>query len=1005
MKISKYLFILLFIFILQPYSVSAIWNGVSGRYWDYENQPTEIADLVAKEIGVTMYDNYFTMNDISSIQNGQSADYIRQGIDAAHANGIRYMFRTSEYSYVSTNNWCDFVGDAAAQTHYLYDMGWILNQYPDLDAWETEESEGDCGQAGRTFKNNFLSQQKDIVLQYHPNFDGGTFLFGFNMGNSDIDQNYIYGYDLEYILTNNLVNHIALQINQYGVQQTIDRYIDANNHIQGRVTFSVYLYVENTWAAWTLYNCAVVLTANCFNQDLIGEIDYVRGQGASITIFWIGQIDRPTNPYFPAYIGQGTTIGDVINLHWPISSSPTVSAPTFSPSPATYADNVTVYLSSNTPGASIYYTTDNTNPTSASTLYTTPLLLTSSTILKARGYLTGYANSSVSTGYYYITGSGSLSEPNSSDNNIKRSDPNIVFNNVPFLEMGCKTDNCSNYTYRSILRMNISEYDVSDAPFTLDMWLYGQDSERNTTMDVQIYNVSKPFTTNITNWNNYTTGTAWANPGGDWSDSLDVAQGTTPYATTNIPLGSIAGLKYSFNITDIVLDAKSNGQSSVNMMIKASAADEAEPKNYIYFYGLDYVDDPSLIPRINSSAGVKEVPVITSYSNNKTNDESTTIPIYLVSSTVLFSAVANQTVTWTWYVNNTLQSGAIYDNFSASFMTGGTYTVKVLANNINGSDLQQWTVIMISPTVPAIPTSISMTTGNLFANVTWSAGAGNITNLYEVMFYNTELGTNDFLGEYYLQTVNTFYNFTNGTKYSNMTAFVRAYNNSGVWSNFSSSVTDFYPPYLIHISSQEELYYNLTGQTGKTYTSYIRAYNSTFDTYSEWAEDTITYSPNITTYIYNTGYQYVLVNDTMTNTQLNTLWDLTWIIGWNSTSQKWESYKSGWSPRASRIANKGDAIGIKVLNNKSIQLTLNESYNWSLKPGENLIGIEYSKTLSEINASIGTCNVDMIEYVNLSTQTLYTFTCNESGNETIRVNAGEGVWCNSTSTIEKVRVW
>jgi len=94
------------------------------------------------------------------------------------------------------------------------------------------------------------------------------------------------------------------------------------------------------------------------------------------------------------------------------------------------------------------------------------------------------------------------------------------------------------------------------------------------------------------------------------------------------------------------------------------------------------------------------------------------------------------------------------------------------------------------------------------------------------------------------------------------------------------------------------------------------------------------------TSIYNTGYQYVLVNDTMTNSQLNTLWSPTWIIGWNSTSQKWETYKSGWPIRLSRISNKGDAVGIKITTNKSVQLTYNETYNWTLVPGWNLIGIE-----------------------------------------------------------------
>jgi len=159
------------------------------------------------------------------------------------------------------------------------------------------------------------------------------------------------------------------------------------------------------------------------------------------------------------------------------------------------------------------------------------------------------------------------------------------------------------------------------------------------------------------------------------------------------------------------------------------------------------------------------------------------------------------------------------------------------------------------------------------------------------------------------------------------------------------------------------------------------------------------------TSIYNTGYQYVLVNDTMTNSQLNTIWSPTWIIGWNSTSQKWETYKSGWPIRLSRISNKGDAVGIKITTNKSISLTYNETYNWTLVPGQNLIGLENTKTLSQINNSINNNQVDKIEYVNLETQTSYIFNCGESGNESIQVKDGEGIWINSTINIDKVRSW
>jgi alpha-amylase len=58
---------------------------------------------------------------------------------------------------------------------------------------------------------------------------------------------------------------------------------------------------------------------------------------------------------------------------------------TVSPPGGTYFTAQTVFLSTS-PGASIYYTTDNTAPTTASTLYTVPLNISGSTTLRAIAY-------------------------------------------------------------------------------------------------------------------------------------------------------------------------------------------------------------------------------------------------------------------------------------------------------------------------------------------------------------------------------------------------------------------------------------------------------------------------------------------------------------------------------------------------------------------------------------------------------------------------------------------
>lgn len=80
---------------------------------------------------------------------------------------------------------------------------------------------------------------------------------------------------------------------------------------------------------------------------------------------------------------------------------PTAPAPTFSPSPSTYSSAVTVSLA-NTVGLPMYYTIDGSTPTTNSTPYSSPISITKNTTINAITAASGYLNSSVSSGAYYI---------------------------------------------------------------------------------------------------------------------------------------------------------------------------------------------------------------------------------------------------------------------------------------------------------------------------------------------------------------------------------------------------------------------------------------------------------------------------------------------------------------------------------------------------------------------------------------------------------------------------
>src|SRR5436189_133050 len=77
--------------------------------------------------------------------------------------------------------------------------------------------------------------------------------------------------------------------------------------------------------------------------------------------------------------------------------------PTFNPAGGTFVGSVAVTLSTATSGATIYYTTDGSTPTTASSVYTGPVPLTTTTTLKAMAAASGMANSSVTSATYTIS--------------------------------------------------------------------------------------------------------------------------------------------------------------------------------------------------------------------------------------------------------------------------------------------------------------------------------------------------------------------------------------------------------------------------------------------------------------------------------------------------------------------------------------------------------------------------------------------------------------------------
>ncbi len=101
-------------------------------------------------------------------------------------------------------------------------------------------------------------------------------------------------------------------------------------------------------------------------------------------------------------VASGYTASPVSSATYTISM-PSAAAPSFSPGAGTYTAAQSVILGDTTAGATIYYTTDGTTPTTASAQYAGAITVSATTTIKAMAAASGDTNSAVSSATYTIS--------------------------------------------------------------------------------------------------------------------------------------------------------------------------------------------------------------------------------------------------------------------------------------------------------------------------------------------------------------------------------------------------------------------------------------------------------------------------------------------------------------------------------------------------------------------------------------------------------------------------
>ncbi len=144
------------------------------------------------------------------------------------------------------------------------------------------------------------------------------------------------------------------------------------------------------------------------------EVTYVCGETDLVDISWQApqgfDKDNPTAQHivvkgtvsYPSYVDDSDA-PETVELKIHIAAPELVSEPTSNPAPGTYTEALSVDLVCETQGATIYYTTDGTDPDETSSKYEgDPLKISTTTTVKARAYRAGMRASGISTFAYTI---------------------------------------------------------------------------------------------------------------------------------------------------------------------------------------------------------------------------------------------------------------------------------------------------------------------------------------------------------------------------------------------------------------------------------------------------------------------------------------------------------------------------------------------------------------------------------------------------------------------------